>query len=103
MVHRSALQVARAAAADAQEFRCFGSLFAGSTNASESFLERDGDRAGHAFAGLFGQSLGEFVSFGVFDVQAHLLHRYRMNSTIPYSNQKEGLTVEPNCSIFCKY
>jgi hypothetical protein len=71
MVLWNALQVASAAAANAEQFLCFGALLSGTANASQAFPEGYGDSAGHAFASFFSESLREFVSFRVFDVQAH--------------------------------
>jgi hypothetical protein len=43
VVRRGAFQVAGAATTDAQQLRCFGSLLPGAANASQTFLEGDGD------------------------------------------------------------
>jgi hypothetical protein len=64
VICRSAFQIAGAAAAYAEQFRSFGSLFPRTANASEALLYGYRDGAGYAFAGLLGESLRELVSSG---------------------------------------
>lgn len=61
MIHRGALQMAGATAANTEKFRCSCVALPGTANTSETFFQGSGDGAGHAFASFFGESLGEFV------------------------------------------
>src|ERR1700740_3451766 len=81
MIDRGTFQIACAAAANAEQLCCFGCLFPRAAHASETLLQCDGDSASHALAGFACQSPCKLVSFGIFDVEAHLFHLSRHDST----------------------
>ena len=76
VICRSALQIAGAAAAYAEEFRSFGSLFPGTANSGEALL------------------------FRIFDVEAHRVHLSRISYVLDTRGEGGELTAEGVFSIF---
>jgi hypothetical protein len=72
MVERRRLEMARAAATDAEQFCGLYIALSCAADASEALLQGDGDGAGHGLAGFVGECLCKLVSLGIFDVQAHV-------------------------------
>jgi hypothetical protein len=61
-----------AATANGQEIGGRGFAATTAANPVQALTERMGNGSGHGFPGFVGEKLSEFVSFGVFDIKAHV-------------------------------
>ena len=71
MVYIWPLVQRRAPFADGGEGAAYRIAFAVAAHSFKAFANRPNHSGGHRFAGFAGQLLSKFVSFGVFDVEAH--------------------------------